>query len=246
MPGIFDRAATIIKSNVNDLLNNFEDPEKMIDQTIIDATNEYAKAKEQSLDTLANEKTAKQKLDDLEAEAEKWHGIAAKALEAGNEDDARSALANEQECRTKVESQLKSYEATKQAADTCRSKLKEMETQINQMKDKADEIKATSAAAKATKAATSVNDIKFSNNTASTFNRMEEKANKELAKAQAEDELNASHEDDDKVDLEKKYGGGGKSTDQALADLKKELGMDDGAGESKSTESPAADDSDDA
>ncbi len=228
MPGIFDRAATIIKSNVNDLLNNFEDPEKMINQTIIDATNEYAKAKEQSLTTLANEKTAKQKLDDLNAEADKWHGIAAKALQAGNEDDAKSALANEQQARSKADAQQASYEATKQAADTCRAKLSEMEDEINQMKDKADQIKATSAAAKATKAANSVKDIKFSDNTQSTFNRMEEKANQDLAKAQAMDELNTDHEGDAKKDLEEKYNGSGKSTDQALEDLKKELGMDTG------------------
>ncbi len=244
MPGIFERATTIIKSNVNDLLNNFEDPEKMINQTIIDATNEYAKAKDDSMDTLAKEKTAKKKLDDLNAEADKWHGIAAKALQAGNEDDAKSALANEQDARAKADAQQTSYEATKQAADTCRAKLAEMEDQINQMKDKADQIKATSAAAKATKAANSVKDIKFSDNTESTFNRMEEKANQELAKAQAEDEMSTSHVDDSKKDLEAKYAT--KSTDQALEDLKKELGMaSDDAADTAAADTTAATDTGD-
>ncbi len=226
MPGIFERASTIIKSNVNDLLSKYEDPEKMINQTIIDATNEYAKAKEQALTTMANEKTEKKKLDDELAEADKWHGIAAKALQAGNEDDARSALANEQQARAKAENQQKAYDATKQAADTVRAKLSEMEDQINQMKDKADQIKATSAAAKATQSANTVKQMKFSDNTASTFDRMEEKANQELAKAQAMDEMDTDHDADDKKSLEEKYNSTQKSTDEALEDLKKELGMD--------------------
>ncbi len=226
MASILERTRTIIKSNVNELLEKFEDPEKMINQTIIDATNEYAKAKEQALTTLANEKTAKQKLDNYLAEADKWHGIAAKALQAGNEDDAKSALENEQSARSKAAAQQTSYEATKQAADTVRAKMSEMEDQINQMKDKADEIKAVSAAAKATKAASTVNQMSIDDSAFTTFARMEEKAHKELAKAQAMDELNTDHISDAKKDLEAKYGGDAKSVDAALADLKKELGMD--------------------
>ncbi len=228
MAGIFERATTIIKSNVNELLEKFEDPEKMIDQTIIDATNEYAKAKEQALTTLASEKTELKKYQQDLEEADKWHNIAAKALKAGNEEDARSALENEQSARAKADAQKVSYEATKEAADTVRAKMTEMETQINQMKDKADEIKAVSAAAKATESASKVKDMKINDSAFSTFSRMEEKAHKELAKAQAREELNEDHIGKAKQDLEEKYGGGSVSVDDALASLKAELGMNDG------------------
>ncbi len=225
MAGIFERATTIIKSNVNELLEKFEDPEKMIDQTIIDATNEYAKAKEQALTTLASEKTELKKYQDYLEEADKWHSIAAKALKSGNEDDARSALSNEQSARSKAEAQKVSYEATKEAADTVRAKMDEMADQINQMKDKADQIKATSAAAKATEAATKVKDMKIDDSAFSTFSRMEEKAQKELAKAQAREEMSENHIEKSNKDLEVKYGGGGVSVDDALESLKAELGM---------------------
>ncbi len=227
MAGIFERVSTIIKSNVNELLDKFEDPEKMIDQTIIDATNEYAKAKEQALTTLANEKTELKKYQDYLEDADKWHNIAAKALKAGNEDDARAALGNEQNARSKAEAQKVSYEATKEAADTVRAKMSEMEMQINQMKDKADEIKAVSAAAKATEAASKVKNMKIDDSAFNTFSRMEEKAHKELARAQAREELNEDHIDKADKDLEYKYGGGGVSVDDALSSLKEELGMND-------------------
>ncbi len=228
MAGIFDRVSTIIKSNVNDLLEKFEDPEKMINQTIIDATNEYSKAKEQALNTLAAEKTAKKKLDEELNEADKWHTIASRALTAGNEADARAALENEQAARSKAEAQKASYEATKEAADTCRAKMDEMEQQINQMKDKADEIKAVSAAAKATNAANTVKEMQIDNSAFEKFSRMEEKAHKELAKAQAREELAVDRTSEAKQELEDKYGSGSTSIDDALYNLKKELGMDEG------------------
>ena len=45
MAGIFDRIGMIVKSNLNELLDKFEDPEKIIDQTIIDAVQEYGSMK---------------------------------------------------------------------------------------------------------------------------------------------------------------------------------------------------------
>ena len=85
MAGIFDRIGMIVKSNLNELLDKFEDPEKIIDQTIIDAVQEYGNMKKTALDVLANETLTKKQLDELKKEAETWHSIAVKALTAGNE-----------------------------------------------------------------------------------------------------------------------------------------------------------------
>lgn len=49
MAGIFDRIGMIVKSNLNELLDKFEDPEKIIDQTIIDAVQEYGNIKKNGL-----------------------------------------------------------------------------------------------------------------------------------------------------------------------------------------------------
>lgn len=73
MAGIFDRIGMIVKSNLNELLDKFEDPEKIIDQTIIDAVQEYGNMKKTALDVLANETLTKKQLDELKKEAETWH-----------------------------------------------------------------------------------------------------------------------------------------------------------------------------
>ena len=75
MAGIFDRIGMIVKSNLNELLDKFEDPEKIIDQTIIDAVQEYGNMKKTALDVLANETLTKKQLDELKKEAETWHSI---------------------------------------------------------------------------------------------------------------------------------------------------------------------------
>lgn len=226
MAGIFERITTIVKSNVNELIDKFEDPEKLIDQTILDAVQEYGKMKKASLDILANETMTKNTLEGLKADAEKWHSIAANALKAGNEEDARKALEKENDYRSRAEAQEAAYLAAKDAADTIREKLRQMEDEINEMKQKAAQIKAKAVTAKVTKKASELTSKDVDRGAFDTFARMEEKADRELAKAQAAESLNSNPMADEEEDLMKKYGSAGSSdTDQALAKLKSELGI---------------------
>ncbi len=226
MAGIFERMATIVKANVNDLIDKFEDPAKIVDQTIADAKVEYAKIKKESLSVLANENMAKKELDRLNAEADKWHGIAASALKAGNEEDARKALEKENELRASITKQEGIYSSAKAAADKLRDKLQDMEAEIKDMENKASQIKAMAVTAKATKAAAKVADKGIDRGAFDAFARMEEKAEKELAEAEALESLNQDTVAEEEKSLEEKYASGGvQGTDEALEKLKAELGM---------------------
>jgi len=224
MAGIFERMAMIAKSNVSELIDRFEDPEKIVDQSIIEAKEELAKIKACSLPTLANETSVKKQLDESRAQAEKWHAIAAKALQAGNEDDAVKALEEEGKHRDKAESLEASYAAAKKAADSLREQITVMEKEIARMQDKAAQIKATAATAKATRAAAQVSSRAAKRGGFDAFARMEEKADRELAEAEALKSLNAGTQDTEAEDLEKKYSAGGNaSVESALEALKKEV-----------------------
>lgn len=224
MAGIFDRIGMIVKSNLNELLDKFEDPEKIIDQTIIDAVQEYGSMKKAALDVLANETLTKKQLDELKKEAETWHSIAVKALTAGNEADAKKALEKENDCQTRAASQESAYEAARQAADTVRGKLRQMEDEINDMKQKAAQIKAKAVTARVTKKAAELTSRDTDRGAFDAFARMEEKADRELARAQASEALSAGSEEAE--DLMKKYGGASPSdADLALEKLKAELGL---------------------
>lgn len=224
MAGIFDRIGMIVKSNLNELLDKFEDPERIIDQTIIDAVQEYGNMKKAALDVLANETLTKKQLDELKKEAETWHSIAVKALTAGNEADAKKAFEKENDCQTRAASQEAAYEAARQAADTVRGKLRQMEDEINDMKQKAAQIKAKAVTARVTKKAAELTSRDTDRGAFDAFARMEEKADRELARAQASEALSAGSEEAE--DLMKKYGGASPSdTDLALEKLKAELGL---------------------
>ena len=225
MAGILERMAMIAKSNVNELLDKFEDPQKMVDQAIQDATAEYAKIKEEALSVIGNEKLAKKKLDAIEDEIKEWHGIASAALKAGNEDDARKALEKEGDIKLRHESQQKAYESAKLAAEKVREKLAEMEEEINAMKQKASEIKAKAVTAKAAEAANSVSQMGIDKGAFEAFARMEEKVDQELAKAEALEDMATDKIAEEAEDLKAKYKAGKQDVDQALADLKKELGL---------------------
>ncbi|HEU4584203.1 MAG TPA: PspA/IM30 family protein, partial [Gemmatimonadaceae bacterium] len=54
--GIFDRLSTLIKSNLNDLISSAENPEKMLNQIIIDMRTQLAKAKQQVAGAIADER----------------------------------------------------------------------------------------------------------------------------------------------------------------------------------------------
>lgn len=224
MAGILERMAMIAKSNVNELLDRFEDPEKIVDQSIIEAKEELAKVKKDSLPVFANETTVQKQLNESQRNANKWHGIAVKAMQAGNEEDARKALEEEAPYRSKVASLETSYAAAKKAADALREQIRAMEQEILEMQNKAAQIKATAQAAKATKAAAQVSSRTASRGGFDAFARMEEKANRELAEAEALKSLESGGKDTEAEDLEKKYSAGGSaSVDSAMEALKREI-----------------------
>lgn len=225
MAGIFERMAMIARSNVNELLDRFEDPQKMVDQAIIDAKTEYAKVKKEALSVLANESAAGKELESLRQEADKWHQIAARALQAGNEEDARTALEKEGSLRERAQAQEKTFAAAKAAADKLRDRLGEMEREITAMEDRAAQIKAMAVTARATKAASRVTEQAGGRGALDAFSRMEEKAARELAEAEALEELNRPSGRSETEALEKKYGASGSgSVDEALEALRREIG----------------------
>ncbi len=86
---ILGRFSDIISANVNAVIDRMEDPEKMIDQYLRDMMEDLAEVKQNTAGVMAEETRAKREVDQNEAEVNKYNELAKKALEAGNEDDAR-------------------------------------------------------------------------------------------------------------------------------------------------------------
>ncbi|MDX2301537.1 MAG: PspA/IM30 family protein [Microscillaceae bacterium] len=183
--GIFGRISDIFKANVNDALDKMEDPEKMIKQMVIEMQEAIAKATSGLATAMAQEKKLERDWKQNQSAAENWEQKAMQALNAGNEDLARKALAKKAE----AESQANQYKAMFEQAAQTTSKLK---TQVDQLKQKLNEARlkestliARSQAAKAqTQIAKQVGNLDMSSSF-SKFDKWEEKILKKEAEAEA-------------------------------------------------------------
>jgi phage shock protein A len=90
--GIFDRLSTMIRSNINDLITRAENPEKMLNQLIIDMKSQLAKAKQQVASAIADEKKLQSDAEGMKKQAEDWERRAMLAVQEGRDDLAKQAL----------------------------------------------------------------------------------------------------------------------------------------------------------
>jgi phage shock protein A len=90
--GIFDRMGKVISSNVNALLDKAEDPGKSLNLIVEEMKDQVRAARKELVEGVAAEKMLRKKVDDLDAEVDKWDKRAELALKAGDEKLAREAL----------------------------------------------------------------------------------------------------------------------------------------------------------
>lgn len=225
--GILDRFTDIVKANINELLDRAEDPAKMIDQYLRDLTDNLAEVKQETAGVMAEEARTKRLADDCAADMEKYDGLARKALQAGNEDDARAFLAKKQELEAKAAGLQATYESAHENASKMRQMHDKLVDDIEELKGRREGIKAKVAVAKTQD---KVNEFTSGADKAegamSAFDRMEAKADQMLDRANAMNELNQQPVDT-AAELEAKYANAGSdaAVDEELAKLKADMGL---------------------
>lgn len=228
MAGILERFKTIMSSNINALLEKMEDPEKMIDQYLRDMEKDLGSVKAETVAVMAQESAAKRKVAECEDEIKKMENYAKKALQAGNEADARMFLEKKESIKIKLES----LEKEKMIAVENSLKMREMHdkltSDIQKLNAKRNEIKAKIKMAKSAEKINSMTSSTGISGKMDSFNSIEEKVDRMLDEANASIELN-SPKKDEVDDLMKKYDSGesesSSAVDEELERLKKEMGL---------------------
>ncbi len=223
--GILSRFGDIISANINALLDNVEDPSKMIDEYLRKAADDLAEVKKETAGVMADESRTKRELDENKAEVERYMELAKKALTAGNEADARVFLEKKKELESVGQALETSYNMAKANADKMRQLHDKLVDDINTLDARRDAVKAKVAAAKAQE---SMNELGASasnmEGTLSAFDRMEKKADRMLDMANATAELSAQPVDDAAA-IEAKYSTADSNVDDELAALKASMGL---------------------
>ena len=225
--GILDRFTTIVKANINELLDKAEDPAKMVDQYLVDLTESLAEVKKETAGVMAEEMRTRRAVERNAEEAARMEGLARKALAAGNEDDARVFLGKKQKLDATGAELAKAAEAARANAEKMRQMHDKLVGDIEDLKARRETIKAKAAVARAQEMVggyTSGSDKAES--AIEAFNRMEAKVDRDLDAANAMAELNQAPVDEAAA-LEAKYADAADdaAVDDALAKLKADMGL---------------------
>lgn len=132
--GIFSRMNRVIKSNLNSLVDKAEDPEKLINQTVVDMEAELKKAKKELLQTLGTAKRLMKKAEEHEEEAQRWEDKAVLALKSNDDELAREALRRKARARSKADDAKQQAYAAESAADEMKDALENIERKIDDLK----------------------------------------------------------------------------------------------------------------
>ncbi|XP_058184402.1 membrane-associated 30 kDa protein, chloroplastic-like isoform X2 [Rhododendron vialii] len=214
---LFDRFARVAKSYANALISTFEDPEKILEQTVLEMTDDLTKMRQATAQVLASQKRLENKYKAAQQTSEEWYRKAQFALGKGDEDLAREALKRRKSYADNASSLKAQFEQQKIVVDNLVSNTRKLESKIQEARSKKDTLKARAQSAKT---ATKVNEMLGNVNTSSAlsaFEKMEEKVMAMESQAEALGQLTTD-------DLEGKFALlESSSVDDDLANLKKEL-----------------------
>ena len=228
MAGILGRFKTIMESNINALLDKMEDPEKMIDQYLRDMEKDLGSVKAETVAVMAQESAAKRKVTEYEDEIKKMENYAKKALQAGNESDARMFLEKKESLKIKLEPLEKEKMIAIQNSLKMREMHDKLTSDIQNLNARKNEIKSKIKMAKSAQKISAMTSASGMSGKMSSFNSIEEKVDRMLDEANASIELN-SPKKDEVDDLMKKYDSGesesSSAVDEELERLKKEMGL---------------------
>lgn len=220
--GILTRFKDIMTSNINALLDKAEDPEKMVEQCLRNLNSDLGKVKAETASIMAEEQRTKRELDECICEINKMEKYAIKALEANSEEDARKFLERKSQLTNKEAEFQAAYNLASSNATQMREMHDKLVQDIRELESRKAMIKGKMSVARTQERLNKIgSSLSDANKSMSSFERMEEKANIALDKANAMAELNRAPKDDIK-DLLTKYDNS-EDVEDELAKLKEKL-----------------------
>jgi phage shock protein A len=222
--GIFARLATLIKSNLNDLISRSEDPEKMLNQVVIDMANQLIEAKKQVAVSIADEKRLAKQAEQEAANAAEWERRAMLAIKAGDDNLAKEALNRKKEHETLANTLKDQWQKQKQAVEQLKTALRLLNNKIEEAKRKKNVLIARKKRAEAQKAIQETMSGISNASAFETFDRMAQKIDQIEAEAEASTEIAEQYTGDN---LAEKFGKLEQSAgaDDDLVALKRKMGV---------------------
>lgn len=193
--GILERISSLIKANINEMLDEAEDPEKMLNQLIRDMEDGYREAREQVINAMADQKRLEKKfLANLNL-AKEWGHRAEVAVQSGNEDLARKALKKAQDYEELSNDLKLALDKQENSVADLRVQLTALQAKIEEAKQKRGVLVARHRRLQAEqKIRESASGLKATDEAFAAFQRMEDRIELEEARMEASAELEGEAE----------------------------------------------------
>jgi len=225
--GIFTKLSTLIKSNINDLINRAENPEKMLNQIILDMRDQLAKAKREVAAAIADERKLRAQLDDEIKQAKGWEQRAMLAVREGRDDLAKQALVRHQEHAQRAAAIDQTWRAQAQETEKLKASLRQLNEKIDEAKRKRNLLIAKQKRAQAQKRIHETMSGLSDTSAFEAFNRMAEKIEeterRSLAAAEVDEALVGDTLETEFMRLE--AGKGDAGVEDRLLALKQQMGL---------------------
>jgi phage shock protein A len=212
---LLERVSTLIRANVNDLVDKAEDPEKMIKQIILDMQNQLLQVKTQVAISMADLHVLEKKQKDNEEAERQWLRRVDLALDKNDETLARAAVERAMSHKGMAASFLQQVEDQKVQVENLKSALLKLQQKLLEAQTKSDMLVAQHRRSRAMGKATDAGVAIGEESNAAAFDRMKRKVQHSEAAAQAKAELVADDVDDRFAALEKEG-----EIDRLLAEMK--------------------------
>jgi phage shock protein A len=216
--GILGRLSSLIKSNVNDVIDSMQDPAKEIDQMVRDMEESARQARTEVAQTLAGEKRLKKRVEDLEGEAADWVKRAETAVRAGDDALAKEALRRKAEKDAERVETQKALQEQEVYVDQLTQALKALDARLADIKLRQGTLRAKARANK------SGSPLSGKTSAFDDFDRMAGKIDAVEAEAGLDEQLGGRTAESAAAERKLNELAAQSTVDDALAELKKKLG----------------------
>jgi phage shock protein A len=212
---LLERVSTLIRANLNDMIDKAEDPEKVIKQVILDMQNQLLQVKTQVAIAIADQHLLEKKKKENEDAAADWRRKAELAVDKKQDDLARAALERSLSCDDLAKSFAQQVADQKVEVDNLKNALNKLEAKLSEAQSKSDLLIAQHRRARALNKAHDARIAIGDGSKAAAYDRMKSRVLHDEAVAQAKSELNTDTIDDRFAAMEKE-----EAIDKLLAEIK--------------------------
>lgn len=185
---LLERVSTLLRANLNDLVEKAEDPERMLKQIVLDMENQLMQVKTQVAIAVADEHLLEKKRTEHEAEAAEWRRKAELAVDKGRDDLARAALERALSHEQLVAGFAAQTDDQKHEAENLREALRKLEQKLSETRAHSEMLIAEHRRAKVVGRATKARQVVGSSQE-NALSRMKSKVHVKVAENAAASEV---------------------------------------------------------